>query len=110
VAVSEYAPGSDTRTFFGEQGAPYTVVIESEGREARDKTTHYGYRQDSGDARRWGSPYNVFLDPASLTKDGEVVAKKAWVVGGELIEEEIEKFIRARLDLDRDVSKQQPDK
>ena len=103
VAVSEYAPGSDTRTFFGEQGAPYTVVIESEGREARDKTTHYGYRQDSGDARRWGSPYNVFLDPASLTKDGEVVAKKAWVVGGELVEKEVEEFIRARLGLDTDV-------
>ncbi|HYN83980.1 MAG TPA: TlpA disulfide reductase family protein [Pyrinomonadaceae bacterium] len=100
VAVSEYASADDARKYFESAGGvPYTVVVESEAREARDRTTHYNYRQACGDSRRWGSPFNVFLEPKKLKKDGEVVAEKAWVVGGELIEEEVEQFIRERLGL-----------
>ena len=100
VAVSEYAAPADTEKYFeGVGGAPYTVVVESEGRDARDTTTHYGYRQACGDARRWGSPFNVFLEPAKLNKSGDVLTEKAWVVGGELIEKDVERFIRERLGL-----------
>ena len=101
IGVSEYAPPADTVAFFGEGGSPYTVVSESDSREARDKTAHYNYRQATGDTRRWGSPYNVFLEPAKLSKTGEVLTEKAWVVNGELVEEEVENFIRARLGLDK---------
>ncbi|HKQ52479.1 MAG TPA: TlpA disulfide reductase family protein [Pyrinomonadaceae bacterium] len=101
IGISEYAPPADTVAFFGEGGSPYTVVSESESREARDKTAHFNYRQATGDTRRWGSPYNVFLEPAKLSKTGEVLAEKAWVVNGELMEEEVENFIRARLGLDK---------
>ncbi|PYS81968.1 MAG: hypothetical protein DMF67_14750 [Acidobacteria bacterium] len=100
VAVSEYASADDARKYFDSQGgAPYTVVVESEAREARDQTTHYGYRQSAGDTRRWGSPFNVFLEPARLNKAGDVLTEKAWVVGGELIEKDAEQFIRERLGL-----------
>jgi thiol-disulfide isomerase/thioredoxin len=100
VAVSEYATADDARNYFQTQGgAPYTVVVESESRDARDKTTHYGYRQSVGDPRRWGSPFNVFLEPAKLNKSGDVLTDKAWVVGGELIEKDVEQFIRERLGL-----------
>jgi thiol-disulfide isomerase/thioredoxin len=101
IGISEYAPTADTVAFFGDGGSPYTVVSESESREARDKTAHYNYRQATGDTRRWGSPYNIFLEPAKLSKTGDVLAEKAWVVNGELIEEEVETFIRARLGLDK---------
>jgi hypothetical protein len=73
------------------------VVSESEAREARDKTPHYGYRQATGDTRRWGSPWNIFLEPALLAKEGEVLTEKAWVVNGELIEVDVEKFIAEKL-------------
>ena len=100
VAVSEYASAADTQKYFeGVGGAPYTVVIESEAREARDKTTHYGYRQACEDRRKWGSPFNVFLEPSKLKGSGEVVAERAWVVGGELIEKDVEQFIREKLGL-----------
>ncbi|MEJ7713797.1 MAG: redoxin family protein [Pyrinomonadaceae bacterium] len=98
IAVSEYASADDVRKHFGDKGALYTVVIESESRDDRDKTPHYECRQATGDQRRWGSPYNVFLDPAAAAKDGEVLLQKAWVVNGELIEEEAEKFVRERLE------------
>jgi thiol-disulfide isomerase/thioredoxin len=100
VAVSEYASADDSRRYFETQGgAPYTVVVESEAREARDQTTHYGYRQASNDKRRWGSPFNVFLEPSKLGAAGGVVAEKPWVVGGELIEKDAEQFIREKLGL-----------
>ncbi len=99
VAVSEYGTQEQIRDHFGSQGAPYPVVIESETGDARDKTTHYGYRQASGDTRRWGSPFNVFLDPSRLNKEGDVLTEKAFVGGGELIEKDAEQFIRERLGL-----------
>lgn len=100
IGVSEYGTVADVRTFFGEAGAPYTVVTESEARDDRDKTAHYGYRQLTGDTRRWGSPWNIFLEPSKLKKTGDVLTESAWVVNGELIEADVEKFIRERLGLD----------
>ena len=105
IAVSEYATRDDVRKFFGDGDAPYTVVVESESNEARDKTTHYTYRQACGDKRNWGSPFNVFLEPATLKKDGAVLTEKAWIVGGELIEKDVDKFIRQRLGLEKEVDK-----
>lgn len=98
IAVSEYASPDKVRKQFGDKGAPYTVVIESESRDDRDKTAHYTYRQATGDGRRWGSPYNVFLEPARIAKEGDVLIEKAWVVNGELIEAEAEKFVSDRLE------------
>jgi thiol-disulfide isomerase/thioredoxin len=97
IGVSEYGSRDDVRKFFGEAGAPYTVVSESETREDREKTPHNGYRQLTGDTRKWGSPWNIFLEPALLTGTGDVLTEKAWVVNGELIEEEVDKFIAERL-------------
>jgi thiol-disulfide isomerase/thioredoxin len=97
IAVSEYASRDDVKKFFGADGPPYTVVTESETREDRDKTAHYGYRQATGDTRRWGSPWNIFLEPALLAKEGDVLTEKAWVVNGELIEADVDKFIGEKL-------------
>jgi thiol-disulfide isomerase/thioredoxin len=97
VGVSEYGSRDDVRNFFGPTGSPYRVVSESETREERDKTAHYGYRQATGDTRKWGSPYNVFLEPATTAKSGEVLTEKAWVVNGELIEADVDKFIADKL-------------
>lgn len=97
IGVSEYGSRDAVNTFFGPDGPPYPVVSESETREDRDKTPHYGYRQLTGDTRRWGSPWNIFLEPPALAKTGEVLTEKAWVVNGELIEAEVDKFIADRL-------------
>lgn len=97
IGVSEYGLRDDVKNYFGPNGAPYPVVIESESREDRDKTAHYGYRQLTGDARKWGSPWNIFLDPAKCNSNGDVLTEKAWVVNGELIEADVDKFIGDRL-------------
>jgi thiol-disulfide isomerase/thioredoxin len=97
IGVSEYGTRDEVNGFFGPGGAPYPVVSESELKEDREKTAHYGYRQLTGDTRRWGSPWNIFLEPASLAKTGDVLTEKAWVVNGELIEADVDKFISDRL-------------
>jgi thiol-disulfide isomerase/thioredoxin len=97
VGVSEYGARDTVNAFFAPAGAPYPVVSESETRDDREKTLHFGYRQLTGDTRRWGSPWNIFLEPAKLSKTGDVLTEKAWVVNGELIEADVDKFIADRL-------------
>jgi len=97
IGVSEYGLREEVKSFFLPMGPPYPIVSESEARDARDKTPHYGYRQLTGDTRKWGSPWNIFLDPAACAKDGDVLTEKAWIVNGELIEVDVDKFIDDRL-------------
>lgn len=105
IAVSEYASAEDSRKYFEQTGgAPYTVVVESETRDERERTTHFGYRRACGDSRKWGSPFNVFLEPAKLKPKGDVLTEKTWIVGGELIEEDAERFIREKLGLSENAS------
>jgi thiol-disulfide isomerase/thioredoxin len=97
IGVSEYGLRDDVRNYFAPGGSPYPVVSESESREDRDKTAHFGYRQLTGDTRKWGSPWNVFLEPAALAKTGDLLTEKAWVVNGELVEADVDKFIADHL-------------
>lgn len=97
IGISEYATPGDATTFFGESGPPYPVYSESSSREEKEKTPHYDYRKLTGDTRNWGSPWNIFLEPDKLNKSGEVLTEKAFVVNGELIEDEVDKFIASKL-------------
>ena len=97
IGVGEYGSREEVQKFFGPDGPPYPVVIESESRADRETTPHYAYRQLTGDKRKWGSPWNIFLEPAKLSKEGDVLTEKAWVVNGELIETDVDKFIAERL-------------
>jgi thiol-disulfide isomerase/thioredoxin len=97
VGVSEYATRDDVKNYFGQDGPPYPIVTESESREDKQKTPHYQYRQLTGDKRNWGSPWNIFLEPAKLSANGDVLTEKAWVVNGELIEDEVDKFIASKV-------------
>jgi thiol-disulfide isomerase/thioredoxin len=97
IGVSEYASRDDVKNYFGTDGPPYPVLVESESRDDKVKTPHYKYRQLAGDTRNWGSPWNIFLEPAKVNATGEMLTEKAWVVNGELIEEEVDKFIASKV-------------
>ena len=99
VAVSNYGTPDEQRAYFKDKRVPYEVVVESDKHEARQRTTHYDYRRRTGDARKWGSPYNVFLTPAELKDKGDTLTEKAWIANGELVEQEAEAFVRQRLGL-----------
>ena len=97
IGVSEYAFKDEVLGYFGKDGPPYPVVIESQLKDDKQDTAHYAYRQLTGDKRNWGSPWNIFLEPAKVNKTGEVLTEKAWVVNGELIEDEVDKFIASKV-------------
>jgi thiol-disulfide isomerase/thioredoxin len=97
IGVSEYASREEVQNYFGEAGAPFPIVTESESREDKETTPHYDYRHLTGDTRNWGSPWNIFLEPDKVSKTGEVLVEKAWVVNGELIEDEVDKFIASKV-------------
>src|SRR5260370_20155235 len=97
IGVSEYGSRDDVKKFFGDAGAPYPVVSESESRDDKQKTPHYGYRQLTGDTRNCGSPWNIFLEPSKGTQTGDVLTAKAWVVNAELIEADVDTIIGEHL-------------
>lgn len=99
VGVSEYDTIAAARANLDALKITFPVVAESETKDAKQKTAHYEYRQKTGDKRGWGSPWNIFLEPANLEKSGETLVNNAFVVNGELIEADAEKFIRQKLGL-----------
>ena len=99
IAVGEYGPLEEMKTHLDSYKFTFPVVYESLSRDDKQKTLHYEYRQKTGDTRNWGSPWNIFLEPADLKKDGEVLTQKAFIANGELIEPDAEKFIREKLGL-----------
>lgn len=99
VGVSEYETAEATRKNLDDLKITFPVVYESETYDARQKTAHYEYRKKTGDTRKWGSPWNIFVEPAQFAPKGDDLVSQAFVVNGELIEAETEKFIRRKLGL-----------
>lgn len=99
VGVSLYASLDKVENALKFNKMSFPIVAESVSTADRKDTDHYKYRTKSDDKRNWGTPFNIFLIPSELNKDGDVLTKKVYVVSGELMEAETEKFIREKLGL-----------
>lgn len=99
VAVGEYDPVESMKSHIAQYKLTFPVVWESDVRTAKQTTLHYEYRRSVGDTRNWGSPWYIFLETDELKRNGPVMTKKAAVVNGELIQSDIEKYIRQKLGL-----------
>lgn len=76
----------------------FPMVFETDTAD-REKTLHFKYRKAAGDKRRWGTPWYVFLEPEKFESDGGVIMRKVSIVNGELIDSEVDQFIRRALGL-----------
>lgn len=99
IGVGEYDTVEKIKANLDTFKITFPVVYESDSTAAKQKTLHYEYRKAVGDMRNWGSPWNIFLTPSTLEKKGDVLTSKAFIVNGELIEPEAEKFVREKLGL-----------
>ncbi|CAN5392612.1 hypothetical protein BH20ACI1_BH20ACI1_28970 [soil metagenome] len=99
IGVGEYDTVAAMKTNLDDKKITFPVVYESDSKDAKQKTLHYDYRKTTGDTRSWGSPWNIFLEPANLKKKGDVLTEKTYIVNGELIETDVEKFVREKLGL-----------
>ena len=100
IGVAEYDTVEKMKAHIKEQKLTFPIVYESTASADREKTTHFAMRREAGDARKWGSPWYVFLEPSKLDRAGDVLANKVRLVNGELIKPEAEKFIREKLGLE----------
>lgn len=99
IGVGEYDPVDKMKQSYEQNNLTFPSVYESAASTERLNTVHYAQRTAAGDTRKWGSPWYVFLDPASMQSSGEILAKKVQVVNGELIRPDAEKFIKEKLGL-----------
>lgn len=105
IGVGEYDPVSAMKSHLEAYKVTFPAVYESDASFAREKTVHFAQRREAGDTRKWGSPWYLFLEPVTLETTGDVLSKKVNVVNGELIKDEADKFIRAKLGLPVDAVK-----
>jgi thiol-disulfide isomerase/thioredoxin len=101
IAVGEYDPVSAMQASLDALKITFPAVYESENRTEKQNTLHYKYRRFTGDTRNWGSPWYIFLSPSTIPQDGDVLTKRAFIINGEMIESEGEKFIREKLGLEK---------
>jgi hypothetical protein len=99
IGVGEYDSLDKMKRHYEQNKLTFPSVYESTASAERVKTTHYAQRTAAGDTRGWGSPWYVFLEPAKMAAAGEVIENKPFVVNGELIRPDAEKFIREKLGL-----------
>jgi len=99
IAVGEYDPVTAMQANLEALKVTFPAVYESENRTEKLNTLHYAYRKSTGDTRNWGSPWYIFLTPSAMEPAGDTLTKRAYVINGEMIESEGEKFIRERLGL-----------
>ncbi|MFN2501837.1 MAG: redoxin domain-containing protein [Pyrinomonadaceae bacterium] len=99
VAVGEYDPAAQMKDDLKGLRLTFPAVYESQDRAAREKTLHFTYRRWTGDSRKWGSPWYIFIEPSGREKAGDTLTRKTFVINGEIIEAEGEAFIRKRLGL-----------
>jgi peroxiredoxin len=99
IGVSEYDTVDAAKSNLDALKITFPSVSESQDRGDKQKTLHYEYRKATGDTRGWGSPWYIFLMPSTMEKKGDLLSKKTFVINGEMIEAEGERFIREKLGL-----------
>lgn len=99
IGVGEYDTVEAMRANLDAFKIGFPVVYESRDRFEKQKTKHFAYRVAAGDKRGWGSPWYIFLEPGKMTKTGDVLVTKANLINGEIIEADVERFIREKLGL-----------
>ena len=74
-------------------------MVETTKLGQRKDSLHYKYRRAIADARKWGTPFYVIIDTRDIepAAPNGLFARRVYTVSGELVEDEIDKFIRERI-------------
>ena len=99
IGVGLYDPTSSMKNHLEHFKLTFPAVYETEKREARLTSTHYMLRSEAGDSRKWGTPFYVFLDTATLKRSGDVLSEHTTLVSGELMRPEVEAYVQRKLGL-----------
>lgn len=97
IGVGLYDPISRMEAHVDQYKLTFPNVYASVSQSDRERTEHFTQRREAGDARKWGTPWYIFLEPASLKKEGEFLTEKTTVANGELMKADAEKYIQEKL-------------
>jgi hypothetical protein len=99
IGVAEYSDPDELRIHIGRVGIDYPIVIETENRGQRKKSTHYKYRRAVGDDRKWGTPFYVIIDTRDIESSDQkgLLSHRVYTVAGELDEIEADRFLSEHL-------------
>jgi thiol-disulfide isomerase/thioredoxin len=102
IAIGLYDPAAAMQKNLEQLKISFPAVIESESRADKTTSEHYKYRRAAGDNRGWGTPWYVLFTPNDVEKTGDVLLKKANIINGEMILDEVESYIREKLGIKPD--------
>lgn len=97
VIVSEYSNHQEITTHINRIGIDYPLVVETSTRNERKKSSHYRYRREVKDKRKWGTPFYVIIERQNIEREGSVLARRVHTVSGEIVQSEAESFIEQRI-------------
>ncbi len=101
IGVGEYDSVAKMKAHAEQYKLEFPLVYSGSVPADREKSVHYDQRRANGDTRRWGTPWYIFLESTTLTKEGETLANSVDLVNGELIKGDAEKYIRIKLGLEK---------
>ncbi len=94
IGVCEYSSRKEVQEYLEKHKPAYPICIEGDDQTKKETSTHFSYRQQCGDERKWGTPFSLLLRSKDLTPEGEIVATELRAANGELTKDDAEKTIR----------------
>lgn len=97
IGVCNYSEPKEVTEFITKHHVTYPICLESTDDKVREQTTHYAYRKQCGDSRKWGTPFSLLIEAKNIQADGELLANEVFAANGELDKKEAEKLIKQLL-------------
>ncbi len=97
IGVCNYSSEQEVKDFIKTHQPTYPICIENTDEKAREKSTHFAYRKQCGDTRKWGTPFSLLIEGKNMKSEGEVFATEVQSAAGEMDRKEAEKLIKKLL-------------
>ena len=97
IGVCNYSSEQEVKDFIKTHQPTYPICIENTDEKAREKSTHFAYRKQCGDTRKWGTPFSLLIEATDMKSEGEVFATEVQSAAGEMDRKEVEKLIKKLL-------------
>lgn len=97
VGICNYSSEQEVKEFIKTHQPSYPICIETSDEKAREKSSHFMYRKQCGDTRKWGTPFSMLIEGKNIKSNGEVFATEVQSANGEMDKKEAEKLIKKLL-------------
>ena len=97
VGVCNYSAEKEVSEFIKTHQPTYPIFIENTDEKMREKSTHFMYRKQCGDNRKWGTPFSLLIETKKMKPEGEILTTEVQSANGEMDRKEAEKLIKKLL-------------